>query len=197
MRLIQNDDGGNAIEMAITLMVVVILTLGTTDLALALWQWSTTEKATLAGARVAAVSDVVTPTLASYAGPSGVDFGTDCWDAATSTDICAAAVSNPVWCDHDSCSDGSAPSAAAFNAIVAAMQDINPLIEADKVQVEYTLNGLGFVGRPGGLPMDVTVRVSGMTFDLIALDALVGMADELPMPPFAATLVGEDYNSSF
>lgn len=187
-----DEDGANTVEMALSLMVVVILTLGTCDLALALWQWNQAEKATHLGARRAAVSDFVAPQLAGWQGPTSVKAGTPCWNGTI--DICALA-DNPLTCTSTSCTGGGIDQ-NAFNLILADMQQIYPRIEPENLVIEYTFNGLGFVGRPGGLPVDVTVRLTDMTFEFIVLDALVGMSKQIAMPPFAATLVGEDFNSS-
>lgn len=185
--------GDNTVEMALSLMVVVILTLGACDLALALWQWNQAEKATHLGARRAIVSDFVAPQLAGWQGPTAtVKYGTPCWDG--NTDICALAP-NPLTCTQSGC-DGQAIDQTAFDLIVADMQRVYPPIRPENVEIQYTFNGLGFVGRPGGLPVDVTIRLTGMTFGFIVLDSLVGLPSQITMPPFAATLVGEDFNSS-
>lgn len=196
MRSFLGDErGANTIEMAMSLMVVVILTLGTCDMALALWQWNQAEKATHLGARRAAVSDFVAQQLTTWRGPTGtVSYGTPCWNSATGTDICALET-NPLTCTSTACTDGGI-NQVAFNLILADMQLVYPRIQPENLVIEYTFNGLGFVGRPGGLPVDVTVRLTGMTFQFIALDALAGLPSQIAMPPFAATLVGEDFNSS-
>ena len=54
--------------------------------------------------------------------------------------------------------------------------------------------GLGFVGRGAPVPM-VTVRLTGMTYDFIAIDDLLGFG-AITMPGFDATLVGEDLNGA-
>jgi hypothetical protein len=50
-----------------------------------------------------------------------------------------------------------------------------PRIAATNVQISYQQNGLGFVGQTaslGGLPMNVTVSISGMTHQFYFIDLL-------------------------
>jgi hypothetical protein len=83
---------------------------------------------------------------------------------------------------------------AVLTELVARMQQFAPQIQAQNVQVELRGAGLGFVGRGAPVPM-VTVRLTGMTYDFIALDDLLGFG-ALTMPGFDATLVGEDLNGA-
>ncbi|MGE5548081.1 MAG: TadE/TadG family type IV pilus assembly protein [Solirubrobacterales bacterium] len=194
-RMLRDQRGSNTVEMSIALMVLIVLTLGVCDLGVALWQWNLAEKATQAGARLAAVSDPVAPSIVTWEGDlTKYQGGTRCWDAVGHTDICAPAT-KVITCNSSGCG-GQTANAAAFKAIVTRMQTLLPKIQPANVVVEYTYNGLGFIGRPGGQPVDVTVRLTGMTFDFLVLDHLVGLPDKITMPPATATLTGEDYNSA-
>ena len=73
---------------------------------------------------------------------------------------------------------------------------MDPYIGNDNVQITYSQNGLGFVGRPNGLPVTVTVTLTSMTFRFLVIDKLLGFGGTFSMPPFNATLIGEDLSSS-
>jgi hypothetical protein len=81
-----------------------------------------------------------------------------------------------------------------LNALVVEMRRFAPNLEAQNVQVVLRGAGLGFVGRGSPVPM-VTVRLTGMQYDFIALDDLLGFG-ALTMPSFDATVVGEDLNGA-
>ena len=95
-----------------------------------------------------------------------------------------------------------------FDAIVQRMNgvfrgsDLGP----DNVTIDYSHVGMGFAGRPGGdiVPV-VTVRLDGVTFDFMVLSFIRPLmfygseqptTSGIPMPPFTATLSGEDLNSA-
>ncbi|MBF0305561.1 MAG: pilus assembly protein [Alphaproteobacteria bacterium] len=189
----RDDRGSSAVEFAIVFMLLTVITFGIFETSLLMMQWQRAEKATQMGARYAVVSPMVAPELATADGmDNGVEAGTPCMDAATGATIAACALSpNPVICQSGGCG-GYGFDGVAFTAIVDEMRKILPDIDESNVVVEYRFVGLGFVGRPGGQPLAVTVRLQNMTFDLIVLDDLVGMNGQLAMPAFATTLAGED-----
>jgi Flp pilus assembly protein TadG len=192
--IVRNDDGAAAVEFSLIALLLMLITFGILDFGLMLWQWNMAEKATHIGVRTAAVSDFVAADLATFPAAPASDVGTPCTNPTTG-------VANPdcsfatVTCTSAGCSSFGF-SATAFNRIVTAMQQIDPYIAAENVQITYAANGLGFVGRPGGLPVTVTVQLIGRTFRVIVLDVLLGTPGELAMPGFAATLIGEDMSTS-
>jgi hypothetical protein len=74
------------------------------------------------------------------------------------------------------------------------MRQFAPQIQAQNVQVVLRGSGLGYVGRGSPVPL-VTVRLTGMNYDFIAIDDLLGFG-AVTMPGFDATLVGEDFNGA-
>lgn len=64
-------------------------------------------------------------------------------------------------------------------------------LNAQNVRVTYRRDGLGYVGRPGGPVLSITVETFGMTFDFLILDALIG-ANSIPIPPHSVTFTSED-----
>ena len=92
----------------------------------------------------------------------------------------------------------------AFDAIITRMDgvfrgsDLGP----DNVRIDYSHVGVGFAGRPGmHIVPAVTVRLTGVTFDFMVLSFIRPLmfygseqptTSGFPMPPFTATLSGED-----
>ncbi|MGE0662164.1 MAG: TadE/TadG family type IV pilus assembly protein [Hyphomonadaceae bacterium] len=184
LRFRQNQTGAALVEHTLVFMMLMILTFGLIEFGIVLYQYNAAEKATAVGARfIATRGPVVTglPDCGPGVNVNGMNAGATC-PATNWETVCNA----------------SAPSggcqAAVLNALVVEMQRFSPDIEAQNVQVVLRGAGLGFVGRGSPVPM-VTVRLTGMQYDFIALDDLLGFGT-LTMPGFDATVVGEDLNGA-
>ncbi len=209
-RLVSARRGTTPVEFAIICTVLFVFVFGVMEFAVILWQWNSAEKATQLAVRYAVQSDPVAEDFTDYSAvadlglnPGGpVDTGTVPAFTITCTNINCAVTSgaSPVGTDHD---------ADAFNAILFEVRKLQPQVTAANVIVDYAHCGLGFAGRPGGsLVPCVTVRLTGMTWDFIVLDGIIKVMDVvlfgdtladfaggIPMPPFPATLTGEDLDS--
>ena len=194
LRLLRRDDRGTAmVEMSLVVPLILLTTLGVLEFGNALSQWILAEKATEMGVRFAITAQMVAVGRSDCGVATTQPAGTPC-----RPDLVPGSNS---WV-HSCTSTSSAGScnAAAFSAIVTQMQSVYSRITPANVVVEYSGTGLGFVGR--GLPVpNVTVRLQNMTFTFVAIGALVRglfggtFADQVPMPDFRATLVGEDLQS--
>jgi len=178
--------GTTSVEFALVALLFFTAVLGIVDFARALWEWNAAAKATQAGARFAAVTDLISLDMRNYRGLSaGLRTGSKIPAGTPGTE--------PVACDAGGCAgDPVRMDAVAFAAVVAHMRQIDVRITADNVVVEYRHVGHGFVGNPLGpdlAPM-VTVRLRDMTFRFVT-PGLAGVIS-LAMPDFAATLTVED-----
>jgi len=194
--LFKDESGATAVEFGLVFLVLILLTLGTIEMGLVMWEWNSAEKATQVGVRHAAVRDLVAPGLRTIGDtPTSGDYGDWCRDRDTNA-INADCWFDPVTCTSGGCSGGFGYDDAAFTALVARMRTMYPMVEPANVEVVYGFSGLGFIGRPGGQPMMVTVRLRDMRYDFFLLDVFTDLPDLIPMPSFAATLVGEDMSNS-
>jgi Flp pilus assembly pilin Flp len=186
-RFIQNQSGASAAEFAVILMLLMILTFAIMDMGYALWQWNNAEKATQFGARLAAVSTPIAPGLATFdCGSSTTTAGQACSQGGNSF----AAVS----CTISSCTGSFGFSQTEADRLLARMQQMFPRLQGENLIVEYEDLQLAFDGR--GSPVgSVTVRLVGMTFDFIILDALIGFT-QIAMPEFTTTYTTEDLSSA-
>jgi pilus assembly protein CpaE len=177
--------GMSSVEFALVAMVFFLFIFGIFDFGRALWQWNAAAKATHWGARYAVVNDIVATGLANYdglvaAGGNGLSVPV------------GAIVPNPVICDVNGCNGYGPLDVAAFNGIVASMQQIYDRIQPENVVVEYEHIGFGFAGNPYGpdiTPM-VRIRLQGMVFNLVT-PGLSGLVT-ITMPEFLTSLAGED-----
>lgn len=180
---LKDESGATLVEFTLVFTMFMVLTFGLIEFGLVLHQYNAAEKATAIGSRFVATHGPVFVGLPDCGVATSLPVGTMCANVAGSsswTQTCNA----------------SAPAAGCqsgvLNALVARMQQFAPEIEAQNVQVVLRGAGLGFVGREAPVPL-VTVRLTGMTYDFIAMDDLMGF-DPLTMPGFDATIVGEDMN---
>ncbi|MCL6684506.1 TadE/TadG family type IV pilus assembly protein [Sphingomonas alba] len=205
--LMRSDSAATAAEFAMVLPVLLILLFGIIDTGRFLYEYNEAEKATQVGARVAIVTNVLSPELRdeNYVGQTVggkvIGPGDRIPAGALGTVLCTSA--------SCTCAAGPCPSGvgtvdtATFNDIlVARMQQIYPAIQPDNVQVRYSGSGLGIaadpVGGSGGAeqmqisPL-ITVTLTGVDFHPITslMFATIGM------PSFSTTLTAEDASGSY
>jgi Flp pilus assembly protein TadG len=184
-RFRDNTSGAALVEYTLVFLLLMVLTFGLIEFGIVMHQYNASEKATAVGARFIATRGPVVTGIPDCGVTTNASAGTWCRNVAGSsgwTITCNAAAPS------------GACQGAVLTELVTVMQQFAPGIEAQNVQVVVSGAGLGFVGRGSPVPM-VTVRLTGMTYNFIALDDLLGFG-ALTMPGFDATLVGEDLNGA-
>jgi hypothetical protein len=205
-RLLRSTCGTSAVEFALVLPLFLVLLLGTIDAGRFLWQYNEAEKATQVGARVAIVTDVLAPGLRdeNYAGQTvnGVQI-------ASGSRIPAGALGT-IMCNNTTCTCEAAPcptdlgtfDSTIFDVLLARMQAIDPVIQAENVEVRYSGSGLGTAGSAGGggggnetpeISPLVTVTLKDMTFTPITSMLFAS----IPMPDLHTTLTAEDASGEY
>jgi hypothetical protein len=192
-----------------------LVAFGTVDVSYMLFEWGEANKAAYMGTRFAVVSDPVASGITNLTyniTAGGNQLGSLCFNPSTGADngncttvmvdtVCTPAASN------GTCT-GWTWNETAFTAILTRMQTVFPRLTRRNIQVSYKSVGLGFVGRPNGLPMDVTVSIQCMTHRFYFLGALMrwiftvprgcpsGTVAGIRIPSFATTLPSEDMASN-
>lgn len=203
-KLWRDREGASFLEFTFVFPLLMLTAFCTVDFALVMFDWAQANKATQRGARVAIVSAPVAGGLDDLSELWVEDLGLWCVDAdGIDTGNCPAVqtVCNTSAAPN-SCVDDFYPFiTAAFTTIFDEMQRVFPRLEPQNVQISYRTMGLGFVGRPGGLPMEVTIEIRCMTHQVFFLAALAQWAFEprdgcpndsgVPIPAFATTLTTE------
>ena len=189
-RLAGDIKGTTTIELALVGLTVIVFTFVIMETSLAFSQWLAAEKATDLGVRIAVVSDPIATELTVFDGKQATNrFG----------DAMPAFPGSPVICDgaNLSCGGGYTFDVVAFDRLVAHMNRAfgGAVLERQNVVIQYEHIGLGFVGRPGGPVPAVTIRLQRLTYRFIVIDRILGLG-AIALPPFPATLVGEDLNHS-
>ncbi len=211
-RFWRNSEGATLLEFTVVFPVFMLIVFGTVDVTLMLFDWAIASKAAYMGARAAVVSAPVPTGITWTYSTVATQAGARCTNSAdgtnNSTANCPAVstVCTPSAGTGGACTGGYTFSNANFTPILARMQAVFPAMTRQNVQITYQTAGLGYVGRPGGLPMNVTVSIRCMSHEFFFLGALMGWAfPPLPngcptplatngwaLPTFSTTLTGED-----
>lgn len=212
----RDTSGASLVEFTIVFPTIVLVVLGLVDAGLMMFKWSGLRKATYEGARYSVVHDPVASNLTGTTqGSVGSVVGQSC---STSGGVSGACKEIDIYCiagtgTTGTCynADGSTSTTyifqnAAFVAILDRMQSMSPAepIDRRQVKISYQTTGLGYVGRPIGSPMNVTVSLRCMTTDMFFLSGFLNWALSPPtgctditvpagiqVPPFATTLPSE------
>lgn len=86
-----------------------------------------------------------------------------------------------------SCGNATVDSSASFDAIVAAMQQVFPTLGADNATVTYADSGLDIGGTDETITPLITVGVTGLTYDFVAVKFLPGLPSDFDFPSFNTT----------
>ena len=187
--------GAVAVEFGLVGGMFIVMLLGLMEFGTAFWQWNQATKALQLGVRLAAVSDPVSSDLKTMTGLSAsVEEGDP---MPYFKRVCSGA--------SQTCSNGTYDPAAMRTLVYGrgnsscptttqrypAMCQLFPRIGPQNVIVEYTQTGLGFAGRPGGPLPTITVRLTGIDFDFVVLDNMLGLT-QIPMSGLTATATAED-----
>ena len=187
--------GAVAVEFGLVASMFIVMLFGLMEVGTAFWQWNQATKALQLGARLAAVSDPVSSDLKTMTGLSAsVEEGDP---MPYFKRVCSGA--------SKACSGGTYDEPAMKTLVYGrgntacptttqnypAMCQLFPRIRPENVVVEYTQTGLGFAGRPGGPLPSITVRLTGIDFDFVVLDTMLGLP-RISMSGLAATATAED-----
>jgi hypothetical protein len=194
--------GASMVEFSIIAFLLLVLIGGLVDFLIGYYQWNSASKALQQGVRLASVSDPVDSSLKNWDGldVSGTVPG---GPFPIFTRVCSGA--------SQSCSGGTYSSVAMNTIVYGRGQNACGAIGADKtpaicdvfrrvqpanIIITYQQTGLGFAGRPGGPVPTVTVELTGLTFDFVFLNGLMGFAP-INMPSMKTTATGEDLSTDW
>jgi hypothetical protein len=211
-RLWRDTVGSVLVEYAVVFPLFMLVALVTVDVTSMLYEWALANKATYVGARAAVVSNPVARNIIEgrlLYNPSQLkQMGQYCFDFATGkgNGNCPAP-SIKVDCTSAECTpdtfgfDSSAFTNDNGTGFFDRMKTVFPRLEPSNVTISYQLNGSGYVGRPGGLPMNVTVSVQNVTHQFYFVTGIMSLfggkfASTPAIPAFATTLTSEDMTTN-
>lgn len=209
-------DGTTIIEFTIAMMTFFLVLFGVIEFSYAYYQWSAASKAMQLGARIAAVSNPITPGLRTWTGVTATVLP---GDPMPTFDVTCLMNGATVTCTGSPSQVTATPSAAAFQDIVygrgnttsprscinppptprnTGMCNIFSRITSNNVFVRYQNTGLGYAGRPGGTVPTITVGLRGdvpgrLTYTHVFIGGLMNFSP-ITLPSFSTTVTGEDLN---
>jgi Flp pilus assembly protein TadG len=203
VRSLLRDQSGAAAEFALVLPIALIFIFGIIDAGRFMWAYNRAEKATQVGARAAVVTNVISTGLGTqdYVGVNGLTQGDRIPASALSPVTCSCTGGTLACTCSGTCPTGYATAdTTGFNYVVARMQQMEPRINQDNVQVIYRGSGLGFAGDPNGIQVSplVTVKLSNSpsatALKFTPITSLLFAT--ITMPTFSTTLTGEDLSGT-
>jgi len=208
-RLISDQTGGVLVEAAVMITFTLIFLFGAIDFLFAFYQWNMANKAAQFGARIAAVSDPVTPDLPgfwlTYTGtlqpgqPLPANSSLYSWVCDGNTGNCSGTTNvlvdtnalNTIVFGRNWLVTGNARCDPTPQVYLRGMCHMFSSIGVQNVQITYKDSGLGFAFQPSGPTPTIIVRLQGLPFQFFFLKGLLGFADT-NIPASATSITGED-----
>jgi Flp pilus assembly protein TadG len=218
-RLWRDIAGAALLEYTLAFPLFALVALGALELSYMFSQWAMANKAAYVGARTAIVSDPIASNIADTdflftTAQLGSDLGEGCLNSDGTGNGCPTSFS--VTCTSAACTPCQScaiptagetqPVAVSFSSsaftnsdgtgIFDRMKSVYPSLQPANVTVTYQVNGAGFIGMPGGLPLNVTVSIVGMTHQFFFSPGFlryfgVDLPTSWPIPSFSSTLTSE------
>ncbi|MEP9388014.1 TadE/TadG family type IV pilus assembly protein [Mesorhizobium sp. KR9-304] len=202
-RFRKDENGSVMVEMTISIVLLLMLTLGFVDFGHAYYQWNAAAKAVQVGARLASISDPVATNLTG-AGPTDTpgapveagDFAAFvCTSAGGGTcgGFSAANFSRIFRGDTAFTNDDACPDIQGSQR--PGMCHFFPGLRRASVRITYSASGLGYQTRPDGPVPTITVSLQNVSFRFFFLGGLLGF-NNIAMPSMLSTVTGEDMKST-
>lgn len=194
VRFAKGEQGSVLIEGLIVFPLLMLVFATMVEFGVTVFQYNQTAKAMQLGARLAAVSDPLLPSMSEFTedypdqqgGPTPTDaVSVSCGAGATPCD--ATRMARLVRGSDGVCDPN-------YGTSLPGVCDFNPRIGADNLLITYSRSGLGYVGRPDGPVVTVTLESRNLEFATFFLGPLLGIA-QITIPAQPVTVTSEDLSS--
>ncbi len=179
-RFVHETDGAYIIEFAITMPVLILLSLGLLEFSLVSFEFQKASEATRRAARYVIIGNDI-PNTANLL------------DVDSAPVITCTSTGGEVSCDNASpagtASGGTYPTANEnFQAMLALMQAIKTDLEEEMVVVTYESTKVGDVDNAGGVIPLVTITITGLVHTLVT-GKMIGV-ETMDFPDFKTSILG-------
>jgi Flp pilus assembly pilin Flp len=192
---VRDESGGTAVEFSLVGTLFILLLLAVMDFGIAFWQWNQATKAVQLGVRLASVSNPVSSDLKTL---DGTTLGAEPGDPMPYFKrVCSGATASCTGGTYDQTAMNTIVFGRGNTACPTTPQAFPPMcmlfprVRPQNVIVEYVQTGLGFAGRPGGPVPTIRLRLTGLTFEFVVLNDLLGLP-RIAMDGLSATATAED-----
>jgi hypothetical protein len=186
LRFLRARRGATAVEFGLLCALFIGMFMGVIDLSRLAWEVNAAKAATRAGVRQAVVTQPAASALVNYDATGDYIPGDPVPAGASGV--------GPYDCTSTGCTGtpSSGLNSAAFNIIVARMQQYYPRVRAANVTVSYRHVGIGVSGNPCAPDVEpiVTVKLSGIGFNAASLQ-LFGV-QPFNVPSSLSSMSGEN-----
>jgi Flp pilus assembly pilin Flp len=196
---LRDESGSTAVEFGLVGTSFILLLLAIMDFGNAFWQWNQASKAVQLGVRLAAVSNPVSSDLKSL---DGTTLGALPGDPMPYFKrVCNGATASCTGGTFDQNAMNTIVYGRGNTACPSTPQNFPPMcmlfprVRPQNVVIEYAQTGLGFAGRPGGPVPTISLRLTGLNYDFIILNDLLGL-QRISMSGLSATATAEDMAGS-
>lgn len=196
-RFLRDSSAASAAEFALVLPPFLLFLLGTFDVGRFIWFVNENEKAAQIGARWAVATDFVCDGLNDWSfavdeDPPILQGGPVPQSAFPGVSFAGGSATACTCTSGGTCSFPLTADTAAFNTLVARMQEIQPRISAADVSIDYAWSGLGYSGDPNGADVApiVTVTIDNLDFRPLFLGSLIPIG--IPGASYSLTMEDGD-----
>lgn len=188
-----NEDGISLTEALLVTPIVLLVFTTFIEFGFAVFQWNQAATAVRHGARMLAVSEPMLADMSYLTADYPVNEGGPVPNTARSLSCGAGTTAcDPVQMQR--LISGSDTSCTYVAGTKLGMCDVFPRISANSVRVTYYRSGLGYVGRPGGPVLSITVELRNLTFSFLFLGRFLPVS-VLTIPAHPVTITSEDMSS--
>jgi hypothetical protein len=196
----RSEDGATLVEGLIVFPIILLTFATFIEFGVAMVQWNQTVKSMQYGARMLAVSDPLVD-MAPFESDPGYPTleGGPVPDPLTNPVSVSCGAGEAIACNADGMNrlvfgtDGICDPSAQDTRL--GMCDLNGLIRPENIRVTYYRSGLGYVGRPSGPVVSITVESRNLNFDFFFLGALLGL-ENITIPAHPVTITSEDLSDT-
>lgn len=193
----RSEEGATLVEGLIVFPIILLTFATFVEFGVAMVQWNQTVKALQFGARTLAVSDPLVNMAPFQPATGALEGGPVPFDPANPLTVsCGAGTTACIVTGMNRLitgSDGQCNPSAQGTRL--GMCDINQRLNAQNIRVTYYRSGLGYVGRPDGPVVSITVETRGLTFEFFFLGRLLGL-NQINIPAHPVTITSEDLSST-
>lgn len=175
-------------EMLLILPIMILVWAAVIEFGFLMYQWNQAVKAMQIGARLAAVSTpladigLLVPTgAAGDPIPSGAASVT-CGAGVTACNVTEL---------NRLVTGGDGTCGQTANGVIGVC-DVAGFISASNLRITYHRSGLGYIGRPFGPVLTVTLEARDLNFDFLVLDNLIPGLASIAIPTHPVSITSED-----
>ena len=193
-------EDGVAMTEALLVFPIFMLVFGAmVEFGAMMYQFNQAAKAMQVGARRAAVSDPLVTDLSAFSDYSSEADPPNQGEEVPATPVTVSCGYGTTPCDATELSrlmTGGDGQCGKYASGFLGVCDVAAFIKSENIKISYHRSGLGYVGRPQGPVVTITLEVRNLTFDFFLLDDLLPGLGSISIPIYPVSVSSEDLSST-